>query len=232
MADGDSENDFWIGGHSTTLDNFFAYWLVTPGCTEINAEVSAEVQIQSRQLCSDLFSKSAFADMASVVDINEYVETCAGIVPPEGKITSDWPGCSVFAAFASAASRAGKCVDWRTDDLCSYGKCSTGASYSACGPSTPKTCDNYKTYQAISVGYGVEGCNCDAGKVKRIWLYTFKMLLGHSSITNLLIVDRSSSMANVFFHLLVQSVPMKAEYHDKTENNGITVVTVVQQQFA
>jgi len=165
MADGDSENDFWIGGHSTTLDNFFAYWLVTPGCTEINAEVSAEVQIQSRQLCSDLFSKSAFADMASVVDINEYVETCAGIVPPEGKITSDWPGCSVFAAFASAASRAGKCVDWRTDDLCSYGKCSTGASYSACGPSTPKTCDNYKTYQAISVGYGVEGCNCDAGKV-------------------------------------------------------------------
>ena len=38
------------------------------------------------------------------------------------------------------------------DDLCHS---------ATCGPSTAKSCENYKTYQAINVAYGVKVCNCD-----------------------------------------------------------------------
>jgi len=160
MADGDCDNDFWAGGYPCGLDEFFNHWLLTPECAQVSVSATAE----STAYCTGLFSKGPLAEMASVVDKSEYMDTCALVVPPSGKMSGE--GCSVFAAFASAAARAGKCVDWRSDDFCSYGACTiAGASYSACGPSVVKTCGNYKTYATVNAGHQAEGCFCNDGDV-------------------------------------------------------------------
>lgn len=165
MADGDKSNDFWVGEHPAELDDFFKYWSIDSSCDVIT---QSQVTSESRATCEGIFAKAAFVEMSSAVDMSEYVETCANFaLPPSGAIGSDWPGCSVLAAFAESASRAGKCVEWRSEDLCAYGKCAVaGSSYSSCGPSVVQTCDNYKTYQTINVNYHTEGCFCPSGKVR------------------------------------------------------------------
>ncbi|XP_078495661.1 uncharacterized protein LOC445660 [Ciona intestinalis] len=124
-----------------------------------------------RSYCEHVFALPTFSSLSSFVDAGEYVDTCvratAGL--PVMKIgvavSGEWPGCSVFAAYASAAARAGKCIEWRTSDFCAYSGCSSGSEYIGCGSSVTKTCDNFKTFDGLPVTYNTEGCFCSSGKV-------------------------------------------------------------------
>uniref|UniRef100_F6TIX8 CTCK domain-containing protein n=1 Tax=Ciona intestinalis TaxID=7719 RepID=F6TIX8_CIOIN len=124
-----------------------------------------------RSYCEHVFALPTFSSLSSFVDAGEYVDTCvratAGL--PVMKIgvavSGDWPGCSVFAAYASAAARAGKCIEWRTPEFCAYSGCSSGSEYIGCGSSVTKTCDNFKTFDGLPVTYDTEGCFCSSGKV-------------------------------------------------------------------
>ena len=164
MADGDSSNDFWVAGYPSEIESFLEYWLVDPNCKTVEATASTQSQ---QQLCKSLFERSAFVEMSQVLDASEYIADCASYDIPDGDyISSDWAGCSVFAAFAEAASRAGKCVEWRSDNFCAYQGCSTiGAIYNACAPNIPKTCENFRAYHVLSKEHYKERCVCPDEKV-------------------------------------------------------------------
>ena len=127
----------------------------------------------ARIFCSKLFAGDIFAELAGLLDTTEYIDTCvratAGLpnLRAGATIASDWPGCSVFAAYAEAGARLGKCIDWRSESFCAYSGCAgNGCQYQACGPSIQKTCDNFKTYESLNVLFNTEGCFCSDGKVK------------------------------------------------------------------
>ena len=171
------------------IGTFFNHWLsrnhasgsglATAELPECLVDAAAETGLiggggsaLAHTFCSQLFAKDLFSEVAKVVDTKEYIDTCvrttAGspVLHIGANIPSDWPGCSVFAAFVEAGSRLGKCVSWRSDKFCAYSSCSgNGCHYQACGPSTQKTCDNFKTYHSLKVSLNTEGCFCSAGKV-------------------------------------------------------------------
>uniref|UniRef100_H2Y887 von Willebrand factor n=1 Tax=Ciona savignyi TaxID=51511 RepID=H2Y887_CIOSA len=177
--------------NSEDIGAFFNHWLATDSDVGISAGVNGEAVTSAclsdalpetgliagggsslvRSYCDQLFASSVFSPLASVVDPSEYVDTCVRAIAglPVMKIgvavSADWPGCSVFAAYASAAARVGKCIEWRNNDFCPYSGCGAGNVYMGCGTSIVKTCDNFKTFNGLSVTYDTEGCFCTGGKV-------------------------------------------------------------------
>ena len=125
-----------------------------------------------RTYCSQLFTTGKFAEVTDVVDSTEYIDTCvratAGlpVLQVGSPVSADWPGCSVCAAYASAAARAGKCIEWRSENFCAYpGTRIPGSEYHACGVDVQKSCENFKTYAAIKVNFNTEGYFCGEEKV-------------------------------------------------------------------
>jgi len=168
------------------LASFFNHWLVddtgaaggladsSPSCLSDAlpdaALIAGAGSALVRSTCERYFG-SKFADLTGVVDPSEYIDTCVRtiadlpVLKPDAALSASWPGCSVFAAYVSAASRVGKCIEWRTADFCPYSGCSADFVYNGCGPSVMKTCDNYKTYNVIDHVFNTEGCFCVDGKV-------------------------------------------------------------------
>ena len=207
LADGEISNDLWIGtyavasvsaGASVSADvvgSFFNHWLANShGLAAIDASCLTDAtsgtgliagggNALARTFCSKLFTGDAFTQLAGLVDTNEYIDTCvratASLPIPHADaiVSSDWPGCSVFAAYAEAGARLGKCVDWRSSTFCAYSGCTGNCAYQACGPSIQKTCDNFKIYDSLSVTYNSEGCFCAEGKVSSYYSYTELKLL-------------------------------------------------------
>jgi len=173
LADGEISNDLWVGTYAVasvsasasvsadTIGSFFNHWLVNNGASAnalatIDATCLADASVGTeliagggsalaRTFCTKIFSGDVFAELSSLVDTSEYIDTCvratAGLPIPraDATISSTWPGCSVFAAYAEAGARQGKCVDWRSDSFCSYSSCTGDCTYKACGPSIQTT---------------------------------------------------------------------------------------------
>jgi hypothetical protein len=195
LADGEVSNDLWVGSYAVTtvstgvcanatdMEVFFNHYLDADASAGVSclagADISAEVALSSddtrviiaRAFCAKLFKAKMFGELADVVDQKEYLEDCVRVSYNSpvrvysNKITSNWPGCSVFASYAKACGRAGKCISWRTEDFCPFTGCGADMQYEACGASVCKSCSNYKTYEGLNVDYNTEGCFCTAGKV-------------------------------------------------------------------
>ena len=197
LADGEISNDLWVGTYAVAsvsasasvsadvVGSFFNHWLVTNGAS-VNALgcltdatagtglIAGGGSALARTFCTKLFSGDIFAELSNLVDTSEYIDTCvrttAGLPIPraDAVISSTWPGCSVFAAYAEAGARLGKCIDWRSESFCAYSGCTGDCTYQACGPSIQKTCDNFKTYDSLNVVFNNEGCFCADGKVSNL----------------------------------------------------------------
>ena len=208
LADGEISNDLWVGTYAVVsvsadagvsanvIGTFFNHWLVNSG-SSATAECLADAAETgliagggndlARTFCSNIFASETFAKLASLVDPTEYIDTCVratsglSLLHAGGVIASDWPGCSVFSAYAEAGARLGKCISWRKESFCAYSGCSgDGCQYQACGPSIQKTCDNFKSYESLNIAFNTEGCFCSKGKVRAVFLIHFK----HSNTFN------------------------------------------------
>lgn len=196
LADGEISNDLWIGSYAVAsvsakasvstdvIGTFVNHWLAkNSGSSECLVDAATETGLiagggsaLARTFCSNLFASETFAELTSVVDPSEYIDTCvratAGlpVLHAGASVSSNWPGCSVLSAYAEAGARLGKCISWRTDDFCPYSCTGQGCVYEACGPSIQKTCENFKTYESLKVSFNAEGCFCSEGKVRTKFL--------------------------------------------------------------
>ncbi|PWA32799.1 hypothetical protein CCH79_00018027 [Gambusia affinis] len=112
----------------------------------------------------ELLMSSLFTPCHSFISPSPFVSSCTYEICNGGNDT-----CSSLEAYAAECSKAGVCIDWRSDTngLCEH-RCPNNKVYMACGPLVEPTCnDRYnKMFQAdvtSSANYTQEGCFCPQG---------------------------------------------------------------------
>ncbi|CAH2325411.1 mucin-5AC [Pelobates cultripes] len=115
-------------------------------------------------ICEGILMGAAFSNCRSLVDVEQYIETCVKDLCLCNSNVTTLCLCDTFAEYSRQCAHAGgQPQNWRTPDLCPK-KCPYNMEYQECGSPCGDTCTNPERV-VICEDHCLEGCFCPPGTV-------------------------------------------------------------------
>uniref|UniRef100_K7GA57 Mucin-5B-like n=1 Tax=Pelodiscus sinensis TaxID=13735 RepID=K7GA57_PELSI len=115
-------------------------------------------------ICHQVLTGPAFSACNSLVEIGEYIKSCAIDLCNCHQSITDFCTCNTFGEYSRQCAHAGgHPQNWRTPELCPK-TCPFNMQYQECGSPCTDTCSNLERSQ-ICEDHCVDGCFCPAGTV-------------------------------------------------------------------
>ncbi|XP_053552971.1 von Willebrand factor-like, partial [Bombina bombina] len=149
----------------TNVEVFGNLWKLNSDCTDLTKQDTDPCNLNPKrarfaeEVCFALLA-STFQSCHNEVNPAPYLKNCRYDVCScsDGKECL----CSAFSTYATACSRKGVLIDWRTPEFCPI-KCSEGKIYRQCGSPCNQTCRSLSLPDTDCKEFCMEGCYCPPG---------------------------------------------------------------------
>ncbi|KAM4748779.1 von Willebrand factor [Rhinophrynus dorsalis] len=149
----------------TSVEDFGNSWKLNGDCTNLVKQDTDPCNLNpkrarfSEEVCFALMA-STFQSCHNEVNPAPYLKNCRFDVCAcsNGKECL----CSAFSTYATACSRKGVLIDWRTPEFCPI-TCSEGKIYQQCGSPCNQTCRSLSNPDTDCREFCMEGCYCPPG---------------------------------------------------------------------
>uniref|UniRef100_A0A8D2IUY1 Uncharacterized protein n=1 Tax=Varanus komodoensis TaxID=61221 RepID=A0A8D2IUY1_VARKO len=161
-------NDFATRGQSLEMhaQAFGSGWQVTPGCSDRNqgdpcAQQAFKIRLGQKH-CS-IIKSTVFAPCHSKINPTPYYESCVSDFCGCDSVSDCERFCTAVAAYSWTCSRAGICINWRSQKNCPVSCDDSNAAgkqvwrYKPCGEPCFRTCRN-PAGKCDKLLYSLEGC--------------------------------------------------------------------------
>ncbi|XP_037995756.1 mucin-5AC-like [Motacilla alba alba] len=115
-------------------------------------------------ICETVLTSKAFTSCNTLVNVQDYIETCIQDLCHCDSSMADFCMCNTFAEYSRQCAHAGgQPQNWRTSDLCPK-SCPFNMQYHECGSPCSDTCSNPER-SALCEDHCTDGCVCPPGMV-------------------------------------------------------------------
>ncbi|XP_053836669.1 mucin-5AC-like [Vidua macroura] len=115
-------------------------------------------------ICETVLTSKAFTSCNTLVNVQDYIETCIQDLCHCDSSMADFCMCNTFAEYSRQCAHAGgQPLNWRTSDLCPK-SCPFNMQYHECGSPCSDTCSNLER-STLCEDHCTDGCVCPPGMV-------------------------------------------------------------------